>query len=47
MKIKCPLCGFENEEESIFCKKCNEPLSKQSHSEDNPHLKKGVHITVK
>ncbi|MBA7536762.1 hypothetical protein ES705_29026 [subsurface metagenome] len=41
MKIKCPLCGFENEEESKFCKKCNEPLSKQSHSEDNPHLKKG------
>ena len=41
MKIKCPLCGFENEEESKFCKKCNEPLSKQSYSEDNPHLKKG------
>ena len=41
MKIKCPLCGFENEEESKFCKKCNEPLSKQDYSEDNPHLKKG------
>lgn len=26
MKIKCPLCGFENEEGSKFCKNCNEPL---------------------
>lgn len=28
MKIKCPLCGFENEEGSKFCKNCNEPLVK-------------------
>jgi len=28
MKIKCPLCGFENEEVSKFCKNCNEPLTK-------------------
>jgi len=26
MKLKCPLCGFENEEGSKFCKNCNEPL---------------------
>lgn len=40
MKIKCPLCGFENEEGSKFCKNCNEPLSKQGYSEDNPYGKK-------
>jgi len=40
MKIKCPLCGFENEEGSKFCKNCNEPLFKQGYSEDNPYLKK-------
>ncbi|MGQ4876734.1 MAG: hypothetical protein ACP6IY_21920 [Promethearchaeia archaeon] len=40
MKIKCPLCGFENEEGSKFCKNCNEPLFKQGYSEDNPHIKK-------
>jgi len=28
MKIKCPLCGLENEEGSKFCKNCNEPLFK-------------------
>jgi len=39
MKIKCPLCGFENEEGSKFCKNCNEPLFKQGYSEDNPHTK--------
>ena len=26
MKIKCPLCGLENDEGSKFCKNCNEPL---------------------
>ena len=26
MKKICPLCGTENEEESRFCKECNEPL---------------------
>ena len=40
MKIKCPLCGFENEEGSKFCKNCNEPLFKQGYSEDNPYIKK-------
>jgi len=35
MKIKCPQCGFENEESSKFCKNCNVPLSKQDYSEDN------------
>jgi len=28
MKTKCPLCDFENEEGSKFCKNCNEPLLK-------------------
>ena len=27
MKIKCPLCGNENEKGSKFCKNCNEPLN--------------------
>jgi len=40
MKTKCPLCGFENEEGSKFCKNCNEPLSKQRYSEDNPYIKR-------
>ena len=41
MKIKCPQCDFENEEGSKFCKNCNEPLSKQDYSEDNPYIKEG------
>ena len=40
MKIKCPLCGFENEEGSKFCKNCSEPLSKLKISKDNPYFKK-------
>ena len=40
MKIKCPQCGFENEEGSKFCKNCNEPLFKQEYSKDNPYIKK-------
>jgi len=28
MKIKCPLCDFENEEGSKFCSNCNVPLIK-------------------
>jgi len=40
MKIKCPLCGFENEEGSKFCKNCNGPLSKQYYSEQNPYIRK-------
>lgn len=26
MKIKCPACDFENEDDSKFCKNCNGPL---------------------
>ena len=40
MKIICPLCGFENEEGSKFCKNCYVPLSKQDYSEYNPYIKK-------
>jgi hypothetical protein len=40
MKIKCPLCDFENEEGSKFCSNCNIPLIKQDYSEDNPYIKK-------
>jgi len=40
MKPKCPLCDFENEEGSKFCKNCNEPLFTQRYSEDNPYIKK-------
>ncbi len=40
MKIKCPLCDFENEKEVRFCTNCNEPLSEQSFSKDNPYLKR-------
>ena len=38
--MKCPLCDFENEEGSKFCKNCYIPLSKQDYSEDNPYIKK-------
>jgi len=40
MKIKCPLCDFENEEGNKFCINCNVPLSKQDYDEDNPYIKK-------
>jgi len=41
MEIKCPLCDFENEEGSKFCKNCNEPLFKPEASDikENPHVK--------
>ncbi len=41
MKIKCPLCDFENEEGSIFCSNCNIPLLKPeaSNIKENPHIK--------
>jgi hypothetical protein len=42
MKIKCPLCGYENEEGNKFCIKCNEPLMKQNYSKDNRFIKKTV-----
>jgi len=37
--MKCPQCGFKNEEGSKFCKNCCIPLSKQEYSKDNPYLK--------
>jgi RNA polymerase subunit RPABC4/transcription elongation factor Spt4 len=39
MKIKCPACDFENEEDSRFCKNCNEPLIMQEFSKDNPFVR--------
>ncbi len=41
MKIKCPLCDFENEEGSKFCKNCNEPLVKfkTPNAIENPYIK--------
>jgi len=41
MKIKCPLCDFENEEDSRFCKNCNEPLAKPKITDatENPYIK--------
>jgi len=41
MKIKCPLCDFENEEGSKFCSNCNIPLVKPETSDikENPHIK--------
>jgi hypothetical protein len=42
MKIKCPLCDFENEEGSKFCSNCNIPLIKPEASDikENPYIKK-------
>jgi hypothetical protein len=40
VKIKCPLCDFNNEDGARFCSNCNEPLSKPNFSDDNPYLKK-------
>ena len=43
MKIKCPACDFENEEESKFCKNCNVPLLNAKDSEiriEDPYIKK-------
>ena len=42
MKIKCPLCDFENEEGSKFCKNCNVLLSKTNYSGENPYAKKTI-----
>jgi len=41
MKVKCPLCGCENEEGSKFCKNCNEPLVKFKipNAVENPYIK--------
>lgn len=40
MKIKCPACGFKNEEGTKFCKNCNVPLYKQDYSKDSPYIEK-------
>ena len=41
MKIKCPLCDFENEEGSKFCSKCNILLVQPEASDikENPYIK--------
>jgi len=40
MKIKCPLCDWENEEGSKFCSKCNIPLIKpEPFDKENPYIK--------
>jgi uncharacterized membrane protein YvbJ len=38
--MKCPLCDFENEEGSKFCKNCYIPLSKQDYSEYNSYIRR-------
>jgi len=43
MKIKCPACDFENEEDTKFCSKCNEPLLNVKDSKirrEEPYIKK-------
>jgi hypothetical protein len=43
MKIKCPACDFENEEDAKFCSNCNEPLFNVKDSEirrEGPYIKK-------
>ena len=41
MKMKCPLCDFENEEGSRFCSNCNTPLVKPKtpNATKNPYIK--------
>jgi len=43
MKIKCPLCDFENEEAASFCSNCNIPLIKP----EAPNIKENPHIKIK
>jgi len=43
MKIKCPACDFENEDNAKFCNNCNEPLFSVKDSEirrEAPYIKK-------
>jgi hypothetical protein len=42
MKIKYPLCDFENEEGAKFCSNCNVPLIKPEafDMKENPYIKK-------
>ena len=37
MKIKCPACNFENEENAKFCSNCGKPFSKQKNPEVISH----------
>ena len=41
MKIKCPLCDFENEEGNKFCSNCNILVIKPDASDikENPYIK--------
>ncbi|MBA7572559.1 hypothetical protein ES708_14342 [subsurface metagenome] len=41
MKMKCPLCDFENEEGARFCSNCNTPLvnPKTPNTTKNPYIK--------
>jgi len=41
MKIKCPLCDFENEKGARFCSNCNTPLVKPKtlNATRNPYIK--------
>ena len=41
MKLKCPLCDFENEEGARFCSNCNTPLvnPKTPNTTNNPYIK--------
>ena len=34
MKIKCPVCGHENEEDAKYCSSCGESISKQKTSKE-------------
>ncbi|MBU4349992.1 hypothetical protein KJ599_06680 [bacterium] len=44
MNIKCPACGFENEEDANFCSNCNDPLvtPKISINKENSYIKKEI-----
>ena len=44
MKMKCPACGFKNEEGANFCSNCNEPLvtTKVSINKENSNIKKEI-----
>ena len=44
MKIKCPACGFKNEEGAKFCSNCNNPLvtTKVSVNKENSNIKKEI-----
>jgi len=48
MKIRCPACGFENEEDANFCSNCNDPLvaPKISINKENFYIKKETEFTL-